>query len=307
MGMLTLLACAGCAKASPTSPTSAPTLTTGSPSSVAFSLPIAAGDSANVAYGIWPFGVHGSSHALDGHPGFDFEVRPGSPILAAADGVVDSVASDPAPGRRNVGLRHAASGGDYFSFYSNLEVSSAMVVGLRVTRGQPIGIAGTLGLGASAFAMTHFQVGDPAVRDIPSPATYFTPAARLELDEIWQRSAYVNEWCEPFLTNSRAATFPMTRVYTLRSGDLPARLVIGCPSDAPDFTYSFFTADGTLVESGKLVSNWSARPTTAAFIASVATRQAAWDIVDGTLRLALAARGVVSPPSLAGASVYETR
>src|SRR4051812_20538448 len=63
---------AGCSAGS--SPSGSPP---GSPSAVSappllMSLPIALADSASQAYTIWPFGVHGGGHALDGHPGFDF-------------------------------------------------------------------------------------------------------------------------------------------------------------------------------------------------------------------------------------------
>src|SRR6267378_7533854 len=53
-------------------------------------LPIAPADSVSVGYGLWPFGVHGSSHALDGHPGFDFEYRLGAPVYAVIDATVSN-------------------------------------------------------------------------------------------------------------------------------------------------------------------------------------------------------------------------
>src|SRR5689334_997482 len=45
-------------------------------------LPIAAEDTAFNAYGLWPFGVHGGSHAVDGHPGWDIEYRAGASARA---------------------------------------------------------------------------------------------------------------------------------------------------------------------------------------------------------------------------------
>ena len=61
---------------------SAPTATASAPASstpFVIDLPIAAGDGATLAYGIWPYGVHGGGHALDGHGGFDVEYRIGAP------------------------------------------------------------------------------------------------------------------------------------------------------------------------------------------------------------------------------------
>src|SRR5689334_12763262 len=85
-----IAACGG----SPATPSStAPPATTGPVASTEpfdIDLPIAPADSVSIGYGLWPFGVHGSAHALDGHPGFDFEYRPGAPVLAVADGIVDN-------------------------------------------------------------------------------------------------------------------------------------------------------------------------------------------------------------------------
>ena len=82
-GLGRVAACSG-----PSQP-SAPTATASAPASstpFVIDLPIAAGDGATLAYGIWPYGVHGGGHALDGHGGFDVEYRIGAPVLAAADG-----------------------------------------------------------------------------------------------------------------------------------------------------------------------------------------------------------------------------
>src|ERR1044071_2144084 len=88
---LTFAACGG-GSSSPTAPTAAGTA---APlASFAIELPIAPGDGATFAYGIWPYGVHGSSHGVDGHPGFDIEYRIGAPVLAATDGVVNSITAD---------------------------------------------------------------------------------------------------------------------------------------------------------------------------------------------------------------------
>jgi hypothetical protein len=62
-------------------------------------LPVAAGDIASNAFGLNPFGIHfggtgPGGHASDGHPGWDVEFQVGASVLAAADGVVQSVFAD---------------------------------------------------------------------------------------------------------------------------------------------------------------------------------------------------------------------
>ena len=70
-------------------------------------MPIDAGDLANTAFGLAPFGYHGADHAEDGHPGWDVEYRIGGIVRAAAAGTVQSVFPDPfTPGRFTVQIEH---------------------------------------------------------------------------------------------------------------------------------------------------------------------------------------------------------
>ena len=305
----------GCAAAcsSPSQPSSAASAAPLSPASSApfvIDLPIAAGDGATVAYGIWPYGVHGGGHAVDGHGGFDIEYRIGAPVLAAADGTVDSVTADAHdPARRVVRLKHPRDRGLYLTDYSNLiAVPDRVVPGAVVARGETLGVAGAFQDGRSA--MTHFQLGDPTHLEngqiIASPAGYVSAPARALLDDLWRTSAYRAEICEPFLTNSRAHGFPLARTWTRQSGSGPATVEVTCVSDSGDVSY-VMSIDGQ-VETGSLIVGWSARPTTADFRpSSGSTRLAVYDIVSDTMRLALGAPGATRPASLDAASVYVTR
>jgi len=302
---LTLAACSD--GSHPTSPSQS---STSAADSFTIDLPIRPADSSNIAYGIWPFGVHGSSHAIDGHPGFDFEYKIGSPVLASADGLVDSINPDAHdPSRSSVRLRHPRAVGDYLTDYTNLVgVPANVIVGAAVTRGQVLGTAGAFPGGQSA--MIHFQLGDPTHLEfgmiIAPPANYLTASARAELDDIWQVSAYRAEWCEPLLANSRDHGFPFSRTWTLQSGDGPAQIAVTCPSDAADVEYTFRAPDGTMRESGVMRIGWDARPTTVDFQSSSgSTRLATYDIVSDNMRLALGAPGA-SRPSLAAPSIYST-
>jgi len=272
-------------------------------------LPIAAGDGATLAYGIWPYGVHGGGHAVDGHGGFDIEYRVGAPVLAAADGVVESVTPDAHdPARQVVHLTHARDRGQYRTDYSNLlAVPDRVAAGAAVAKGEVLGIAGAFPDGRSA--MIHFQLGDPTHIEngqvIASPAGYVSASARPLLDELWRTSAYRAELCEPFLTNSRAHSFPIARTWTRQSGNGPSTIQLTCVSES-ETTY-VMTNDGAVVESGSLTIGWSLRPATADLRSSSgSTRLATYDIVSETMRLALGGPGAPRPASLDGASIYTT-
>lgn len=308
---LLMAACGGTSHPSGPSTTSAGP--TGGASSAPFviDLPIAPGDGATMAYGLWPFGVHGSSHALDGHPGFDFEYRVGAPVLAAADGVVDTIIADAHdPSRRTVQLKHLRDRGTYLTDYTNLTgVPDRIVPGASAARGEMVGIAGAFPGGQSA--MIHFQMADPTHLEngsvIASPAGYVSASAKAQLDDIWRAAAYRAELCEPFLTNSRAHGFPFSRTWSLQAGTTPARIDVTCVSDAGDVIYSLLNADGSTIENGTVTIGWDARPTTADFRPSSGpARLAVYDIVSETMRLGMGAPGA-SRPTLGAASTYTTR
>ena len=158
--------------------------------------------------------------------------------------------------------------------------------------------------------MIHFQLGDPTHHEngmiIASPANYVSASARALLDDIWRTAAYRAEPCEPFLTNSRAHSFPIARTWTRQSGSGPATIEITCVSDT-DVTF-VMSSEGGAVESGTMAIGWSGRPTTADFRPSSGSpRLAIYDIVSETMRLALGGPGASRPTSLDGGAVYTTR
>lgn len=76
------------------------------------------------------------------HNGVDIAAPAGSPVLAAADGVVLSIYEDDLLGR-TVTLQHD---GGYVTHYANLGEQVPVMAGDRVTAGQPIGAVGTSAL-----------------------------------------------------------------------------------------------------------------------------------------------------------------
>jgi hypothetical protein len=287
-------------------------------------LPIAEGDSANNGLGIWPFGVHGASHALDGHPGFDIEFRPGASVRAAADGTIQNAVTDiNSPGRFTIRISHRIGSLTYATDYTNVSaLAPGISAGATVTRGQVIGAAGVqsqvIGTTPVTYGMTHFQANDFTQSvgltnpNAVSPSLYFTPSAQRLFDSLWQIAAYRQEWCEPFVANSRLGGFPFSRTWTLRSGSLPTQLDIRCVSESSlDFEYTFRAGDGSAVETGLFQIATTARPLTTIDMrpSSGGVRLGVYDIVSDSAQLNLGAPGAPRPASLtgAGASTYTTR
>ncbi len=329
-----LMACSSSDPASPSGPSTAPNPSPSSPSptpapvpapsSAAFALdlPVAAGDQANSAYGLWPFGVHGGGHALDGHPGWDVEFRPGASVLAAADGSVQNAIPEAGgSGRFTVRINHSVSGRVvYATDYTNLaSLAAGIVAGAAVSRGQVIGQAGvqsqTIGTTPVTWGMTHFQMNDFSRNDgltnpnAVSAEGFLSSSGRALFDSIWRSAAYQTEWCEPFFTNSRAATFPLARTWTLQSGTLAPILEVRCPSElSNEYAYSLLAADRSTIEAGTFVADPLKKPSTVDFRpASGGTRLGLWDVVSDSLQLNLATTGAPRPSSLAGAATFTTR
>jgi len=320
IGMWVCLVGASCGRDAPVGPTSTTNPQEGTAATI--DLPIAAGDAANLAYGIWPFGVHGSSHAIDGHPGIDVEYRVGASVRAAADGVIQNASVDPnAADRHNLRIQHVLAGVTYATDYTNVSsLAPGIAQGAIVARGQPLGLAGvqTLAIGVSqvTFAMTHFQLNDFRVNDgltnpnAISPELLLSTSGRALFDTLWPKAAYVQELTEPFATNPRGVTFPLVRSWTTIGDATIARIDVHRASATASYqSYEIRSASGDLVESGVLTTVPHSGQSTVDLVpvGGGPARLGVFDIVGTTMGLALGAPGAARPTSLVGAKTYVTR
>jgi hypothetical protein len=297
----------------PTPPSGGTTLT--------ISLPIRAADHASNAFGLNPFGIHIGDHGIDGHPGWDIEYAIGASILAAADGIVQSIL--PSEGGQAFGIQvtHAVGGREaYRTIYGVRTVAPGVSVGAPVAAGQPLGTASsytrTIGTMTVTYAFTHFQLDDFSRHagltnpNAVSPEAFLNSEARQTFEAIWRDAFYPQELVEPFVTNPRDVTFPMRRSWLLRSGGL-ASLLEFTRTDAFASGFSYVMRDGTgaSVEAGTVEIEALAKPTpTIDFIptGSSQRRRGLYSILDGTMRMDYSAPGGGRPASLAGASTYAT-
>lgn len=303
-------------------------------------LPVAAGETANGVFGVWPFGVHGSVHSNDGgHPGWDLEFVAGAHVRAAADGIVQSVTTDADdPTKVTVQVSHAHGRDVYRTVYTNIE-SPSVVPGAPVTAGQPLGRAGrsvaSLGNSQVAYYMTHFQVdhltGTPTASGVSnpyarSPQVDLTPEGRTLFSRVWSTAAYQQELAEPFPTNPRAslAPFPIRRSWLReRAPDgtvLPARIDFSYRDPAVDptavarYDYSLLDRDGIVLETGSATvapgpappSRIDLQPRDASGTASGPPRAGLYDVVGGMLAIDWGPPGAARPSDLSNAAVYTT-
>lgn len=327
--------CGGDSPATPVSPTPlAPAATAASapapapaaapapaPTGFAIGLPIEPADSARSAFGLAPFGYHGGGHAEDGHPGWDVEYRAGGLVRAAADGVIQMVMPDAqAPRLFTIQIQHATSGGRYRTNYTNIAaVAAGIAAGSTVVAGQPIGapagLTQTLGRTSIAYYMIHFQLDDFSRNEgltnpfAVSPETHLADSAREAFDAVWREAVFGQELVEPFPTNPRGAAFPMARVWTRVSGDLAESVTfVRVQPLGWDYDYAMADARGTTIERGTLTIDIASTPPWVDLrpVGGGPQRRGVYDIVSGTMRLALGAPGGARPGTLDLASAYVT-
>ena len=308
------------APSAPSAPTAAPPPLPAPPVASAFtiSLPIRAADRANAAFGLNSFGIHIGDHGLDGHPGWDIEFAPGASVLAAADGVVQSVL--PSEGQEfGIQITHTVNGrAAYRTIYGVRTVAAGVSAGATVRAGEPIGTVAsytrTIGTITVTYGFTHFQLDDFSSnagltnQNAVSPERFLNEEARRLFEAMWQDAFYPQEFVEPFATNPRDVTFPMRRVWSLQSGNLAAHLeVTRANAFASDFSYVMRDGVGTAIESGRMEIDALAKPSsTLDFIpaGSPQRRRGVYAILDGTMRLDYGAPGAPRPASLGGAATY---
>ena len=89
------------------------------------------------------------------HNGMDIAAPAGSPVKAAADGVVLSIYEDDLLGR-TVTVQHA---GGYVTHYANLDETVTVMAGDKVTAGQTLGTVGATALSeVGSEPHLHFAV-----------------------------------------------------------------------------------------------------------------------------------------------------
>lgn len=105
------------------------------------------------------------------HEGIDVLVRVGTPVVAAADGIVKKAEFSPTYGNY-VEISHPASG--YTTLYAHLSrIPGHIRPGKAVERGEQIGFSGSTG--RSSGPHLHYEVWDARGRPI-NPITFFMPS-----------------------------------------------------------------------------------------------------------------------------------
>ena len=113
-----------------------------------------------------------------GHRGIDFAVAPGTPVGAAAAGLV--VFAGPIAGAWHVSIDHGDGVVTSYSFLAGVSVSP----GERVGRGTPIGVSGGTGF-SHAGDVVHFGLRvDGEYRDPRLLLRRIAPADVVHLDEL---------------------------------------------------------------------------------------------------------------------------
>jgi hypothetical protein len=287
------------------------------PTDPAIDMPVSA-STANVgAITIWPFGTHGSSHALDGHPGWDVEIATGNSIVAPHGGTVGGLYQD-SDGTYSFHISYG-SNQRYRSDFTNIEtLASGIANGASVTAGSALGIPKTrtqfIGSTQLTWAMTHFQFDDMQSnvgitnQFAVFPYNYLSASGRRIFDAMFQRAAYNQELCEPFPYNPRVVTPPLTRTWTLQSGSHAARIDVTCDPVANTYGYAFKDSTGTTTESGTVtLQAVGVTPSRMDLTSSTgAVRRAVWDIACSVMRLDYGAAGATRATGLGNASIYTT-
>ncbi len=293
--------------AGPTPAAKTPPLPTNVPGVLALSMPIDSADSANMTFGMEPYGYHGDLHAQDGHSGWDIEYRPGGIARAAAAGTIQEVMTDPVTGRFTVQVEHVVGEHFYRTIYANLAtIASDIEPEEVVLAGQTIGTPATF---------LHFQLDDLEFHNervanpkAVSPEPFLTTAGKSIFGTIWTRAAFGQELVEPFATNPREISFPASRTWTRAGGDGPAGIrFTRFNARTVEYNYVLLAESGTVVESGTVTIDATARPyPLIALTSPTAVRLGLYDIVSNEMRLSLSNPGSPRAADLSGATIYRT-
>ncbi len=166
------------------------TKTSGPDESIVLSVPFATGD---LPYGLIPMGEtvnHPKPQNPEGHPGIDFMWDHPARILASAAGTVDFIEPGYWPGTWDVGVLT----GGYLIGYTEMEsYNPDLHAGGEVAAGDFVGYPQHPTGSPAGYRMIHWEFGYHLGGRHPDrlcPMSYFDPASRAIMEQIWSGTAY---------------------------------------------------------------------------------------------------------------------
>ncbi len=166
--------------------------------------------------------------------------------------------------------------------------------------------------------MTHFQVDDFSSNygltnpNAVSPETWFLAADEPVLSAIWARASYVQEACEPFMSNPRGMTQnpTITRIWSGPAGSTPAKIELSCAHVGlgTTYTYRFLDAAGNAVQAGTAsVATQPGGLTFADFTAANGDKTlVVYKIISAQMTIAIGATGSSRAATLDNARAFTT-
>ena len=141
-----------------------------------------------------------------------------------------------------------------------------------------------------------------------SPEPFLTPQAKSNFDTFFSRAAFGPELVEPYATNPREVAFPASRTWTRAGGDGPAGIRFTRFSGSTvEYNYALLAESGTVVETGTVAINTTARPyPLIALTSATAVRLGLYDIVSNEMKLSLSNPGEPRAADLSAATIYRT-
>ncbi len=154
-------------------------------------LPVRAGDPSSIL----PYGVPTPDHP-SGHPGIDFFLSDGNPVLASASGRVSSVASSPIaenPDQKSIGIDHQFN---YVTYYTGSLQNIQVSVGQQVLQGTQIAE-----VKKSSHTSFHWGIRQQKTMKDLCPYDFVSPAEKAVLEQLNAKAVFHSKAQYPLVCN----------------------------------------------------------------------------------------------------------
>ncbi len=162
------------------------------------------------------------------------------------------------------------------------------------------------------YAAIHFQFDDFSSTsgltnvNAVSPETHLLLEARALFAAMWAKAGYSQELCEPFVTNSRASVYPLTRRWASGAGASVRLLDVTCQISATNPHQFMLDALEDKSSGALLVNPLAGGLGEIDFNRTGTVQRGLYRVVNDTLWLQMAAVGAARPGSLSAPAVYVT-